>query len=63
VENLAAALLEALGPLATLVAQLVYLGQPLLSWGSTDRHLAELAHMLEDSTETREFVDYLREIS
>ncbi len=61
VDDLAATLLEALGPLTTLGAQFIYLGQPLLSWGALDGHLDALAHMLESSSETRAFVDYLRE--
>jgi hypothetical protein len=63
VDDLTATLLEALGPLTTLGAQCVYLGQPLLSWGTPNGHLDALAHMLENSAETREFVDYLREKS
>ena len=63
VDDLTATLLEALGPLTTLGAQCVYLGQPLLSWGTPDGHLDALAHMLENSAETRAFVDYLREKS
>ncbi len=63
VDDLAATLLEALGPLTTLGAQFVYLGQPLLRWRTPDGHLDALAHMLENSAETRAFVDYLREKS
>jgi hypothetical protein len=63
VDNLTAALLEALGPLATLGAQFVYLGQPLLSSGIQNAHLDELAHMLENLAETRAFVEFLREKS
>lgn len=63
VDDLAATLLEALGPLTTLGAQFVYLGQPLLRWRTPDGHLDTLAHMLENSAETRAFVDYLREKS
>ncbi len=61
VDDLTAALLEALGPLTILGAQVIYLGQPLLSWSASTGHLDALAHMLEDTRETRAFVDYLRE--
>lgn len=63
VTDLVATLLEALGPLTALGAQLVYIGQPLLNWGTPDIHLDALAHLLEDSVETRAFVDFLREKS
>jgi hypothetical protein len=63
VDNLAASLLEALGPLTLLGAQCVYLGHPFLSRGTPDGHLDALAHMLENSAETRAFVEYLREKS
>lgn len=57
----AAAVLEATGPLNLLGAQLVYLGQPLLrGWLPEDR-LTVLARLLEEPDETRAFVNALRE--
>lgn len=61
VDDLAATVLEALGPLTILGAQLVYIGQPILNGSTPGAHLNALAHMLEDSTETHAFVEYLRE--
>ena len=61
VDDIAATLLEVLGPLNTLGAQFVYIGQPLLNGGTPDAHLVALAHMLENSAETQAFVNYLRE--
>jgi hypothetical protein len=63
VDELAATFLEALGPLTTLGAQFIYLGQPFLGRAGLQGHLEALAQMLENSTETRAFVDYLREKS
>lgn len=59
--ELAASWLEATGPLNVLGAQFVYLGQPLLSQSISPDFLAALAHMLEDTAETKAFVHFLRE--
>lgn len=56
-----AAILEAAGPLTFLGAQAVYLGQPLLMTAFPKDHIAALANLLEDSTQTRAFADILRE--
>jgi hypothetical protein len=56
-----AVLLEAAGPLAVFGAQLVYLGQPLLSRLVPDDELQALAQMLEDTNQTRSFASFLRE--
>ena len=60
--ELAATTLEAAGPLNLLGAQLVYIGQPLLSSAMPDDQLDALTRMLEDSSCTRDFVSYLREV-
>ncbi len=60
-EEEAAALLEATGPLNLLGAQLVYLGQPLLRGWLPEDGLNTLATMLEDPQHTRAFVQQLRE--
>jgi hypothetical protein len=60
-ENLAAWMLEAAGPLTVLGAQLLYLGGPLLRPALTDRHLDALAGLLEDRDETLAFTAFLRE--
>jgi len=54
-------LLDATGPLTILGAQMVYFSQPVLSHALPNAHLDALARLLEDSTRTRDFVDYLRE--
>ena len=56
-DDFAALLLESLGPLKILVAQLVYVGQPLLgnnSWQAA-------AHLLEDEEESMTFAAFLRQ--
>ena len=52
----AAWMLEAGGPLTTLGAQAVYLGQPFVG----GEKLESLAHMLEEEEETQAFARYLR---
>ena len=59
----AAAFLEAVGPLNLVGAQLVYLGQPLLSSVLPDSKLTMLAHMLEQPEQTEMFIHCLRESS
>jgi hypothetical protein len=61
VKDWAATILEAVGPLAVLGAQALYIGQPLFNRSMPEGHLDALARLLEDSTNTRAFVDYLRE--
>ena len=61
VEDLAASLLEAFGPLTVLGAQVVYLCQPFFMQSPSGQHLDALAHMLEDSTQTQAFALFLRE--
>ena len=56
-----ASLLEAAGPLTILGAQIFYLGQPLFSRTLSETHLEAMARLLEDSTQTREFINFLRE--
>jgi hypothetical protein len=56
-----AALLEALGPLTIIGAQFIYISQPLLSGSRPGEQLDGLARLLEDSSTTRAFIDYLRE--
>ncbi len=59
--DLAVIFLEAFGPLNLLGAQLIYLGQPILSVLAPAEHLQALANMLEDSVERKAFIEYLRE--
>ena len=61
VHQLAAAMLEASGPLKLVGAQLVYLGQPLLGGLVANEQLDALAHMLEEPAQTQNFIRYLRE--
>ena len=62
VQNITVNLLESLGSLAVLGAQVVYLGQPLFGSAGAGSHLTALASMLEDTHERHAFVDYLREV-
>jgi hypothetical protein len=52
-------LLESTGPLKLLFAQLVYLGQPLLSGGNTQKWQA-FASLLENEAESRSFAAFIR---
>ena len=61
--NGVAVLLEAAGPLTILGAQAVYISQPVLNHTFPDEHLDALARLLEDSTQTRAFIKFLREAS
>ena len=61
VQGLAATLLESFGPLTVLGAQAVFLCQPLLNQMFPEDQLDALANVLEDSVETRRFVEFLRE--
>lgn len=61
VKNLAASLLEALGPLAVFGAQVVYILQPFAGRTSSRDHLHVLAEMLEQPEQRQSFVRYLRE--
>ena len=56
----AAILLEAAGPLPVLLAQLVYIGQPLLDSVVPEGKWEEIANMLDDNAERQAFAEYLR---
>lgn len=59
----AAVVLEAAGPLTLLLAQLIYLGQPLLGRFVSPDSVTALTSMLEEPAQTRAFVKFLREAS
>ncbi|MFL7813990.1 MAG: hypothetical protein AB8I40_09985 [Anaerolineales bacterium] len=59
-QNFFATLLEALGPVNILGAQLVYLSQPILSPFISPEKSRDFAKILEDPTETATFVKALR---
>ena len=56
-----ASVLEDSGSLSFLVAQMLYLSQPLLSGFVSVHLLHAFARVLEDPSERRAFVSYLRE--
>jgi hypothetical protein len=60
INDLVAIFLEAAGPLTLLGAQIVYLGQPMLSTFVPDGHLEAMTKMLEKPSETKAFIDFLR---
>jgi hypothetical protein len=60
-EDLAAWVLEAAGPLSVLGAQLIYMGGPLLRPALTDMQRNALASLLEDPDEALAFSAFLRE--
>jgi hypothetical protein len=57
----AASILEEAGLLSLLVAQVLYLSQPLLSGVISARSLHAFAQVLENPAEKQAFVSYLRE--
>lgn len=59
--DIAAALLEAAGPLNVFLAQAVYAGRPFLNRSGSVEHLDALAGLFEDQEESRSFASYLRE--
>ena len=60
-KDLTATVLEALGPLSLLGAQLVYLAQPFLAPLFSEGHLDILADLLEDPQEMQAFIIVLRQ--
>jgi hypothetical protein len=60
-EDFAACMLEATGPLAVLAAQFVYLGQPFINQGTAASHVQALAELLENPAEIKSFAAFLRE--
>jgi hypothetical protein len=62
-EDIAATLLEASGPLSLLGAQALYMGQPLLRSIFPDDQLNALANLLEDNHQTQAFATFLREMN
>jgi len=60
-QHLAAAFLEALGPVNLLGAQLVYLSQPILSPFVSQDQSRDFARILEDPSETAQFIKALRD--
>jgi hypothetical protein len=57
----AAVFLETLGPLAVILAQAVYLGQPFLQGVLPGEQAQSLARMLEDQQQRTDFVAFLEE--
>ena len=58
-----AVLLEAAGPLTSLLAQVVYLSQPLLGRLVSPESMVALATMLEEPAQTKAFAEFLRKAS
>lgn len=58
---MAASILEASGPLNLVLAQLVYVGQPVFQSFAAQAHVQALAETLEDRAETQAFIALLRE--
>jgi len=58
--HVTAAALEGLRPLHVVGAQLLYLGQPVLSTFLPSNSTTHLAQILEDPESTQRFVDQLR---
>jgi hypothetical protein len=61
VDETVAFLLEAAGGLNVMLAQVMYLSQPLFSGAVASGSLEKLAQMLENPAMRREFVSFLKE--
>jgi hypothetical protein len=59
--NVASVFLESTAPLNIFFAQMVYMVLPLFRERTGSRSWEALAHMLENTNESRGFADYLRE--
>ncbi len=57
-----ALLIEAAGSLNVLLAQALYLSQPLLSGSISTSSINSLAHILENPRDRSEFITFLREV-
>ncbi len=53
--------LETAGSLSVLLAQLLYLSQPVLSGAVSSHSLRAIAQVLENPADRREFISFLRE--
>jgi hypothetical protein len=63
VNELVAFMLESAGALNVMLAQVMYLSQPLLSGAVTSGSLQKLAQVLENPAMRMEFVSFLKEAS
>lgn len=61
--ELAAAMLDAAGPLRVFLAQGLYAGRPFLGRSVPDDRLMALASLFEDQDESRSFAAFIREES
>ena len=61
IEDLASFILEAVGPLAFIGAQAIYMGQPFLGRSDSNGKLQALAELLEDQQSIKDFTAFLRE--
>lgn len=60
-QEVVATLLEAIGPLNFIGAQVIYLGQPILNTLLPEEQIDAFAELLDNPEETRAFTDYLRQ--
>ena len=61
IKDFAITILEALGPLSLLGAQLVYVGQPFIDSFFPKGYLEALANLFENPQEKQEFISFLRQ--
>lgn len=61
VSELAVALLEVTGPVHLILANLVYVGQPVFSLWIAGERVQALASLFEDQNESKSFAAFLRE--
>jgi len=58
-DRAAALFLDAAGPFKILLAQTIYFGQPLLAMAISDEECSAIAELLENTAESRSFIDFL----
>lgn len=56
-----ASVIESVGPLAIIGAQILYLGQPFFNDPNSANDLNDLAHLIENPDERKNFAAFLRE--
>jgi hypothetical protein len=61
VREFVAALLDAAGPITILLAQLIYVGQPLMQGIIPGDRMQALARLFDNPEESRSFATFLRE--
>jgi hypothetical protein len=60
-DGVTTSVIESVGPLAIIGAQILYLGQPFFNDPNSANDLNDLAHLIENPDERKNFAAFLRE--